>query len=211
MSVNMKMKLLVQIEERQLMMEVEENLLTDAQDFFTRLDADMNHGWQWEREYTENLNALQRCQLIANRMLALLESDRHDSATLMAAYILQKLPGVTQVDINTSGEISLTEFSRDPLPDSQPSTNKPTTSDSASTDAESNQNPQGKLTAAQASTKARKEVSLVYEVSGGFQFKMLDPEFGDWLESEIFTDRDAAEEVRMDNFQFRFQQLMGQA
>ena len=200
------MKLLIQIDERQLVMDIEDSLLSQAQDFFDKLDADMDRGWQWEREFVQNLDALQRCQIITDRMLGLLEGDRKDSATLLAAYILYKLPGVTQANINSNGEISLTEFSREPIPETlQPASEAPPPEvpNLAPVD--------GPLNPAQAAAKARKEVSLVYEVPGGYQFKMLDPEFGGWMASETFTDREAAEEIRTENFQFRFQQLMGQA
>ena len=113
---------------------------------------------------------------------------------------------VTQANINSSGEISLTEFSREPLPeDLQPVSETPPAAVPSLAPVG------GALNPVQAAAKARKEVSLVYEVPGGYQFKMLDPEFGGWMESETFTDREAAEEIRTENFQFRFQQLMGQA
>jgi len=65
------------------------------------------------REWVENPGTIQRCQIAADRILTSLHTESEKMATLMAAYILKKLPNVTTVDIDTEGDMTQTSFSEE--------------------------------------------------------------------------------------------------
>lgn len=98
------------INEKTYPIQVPEGLLSDAVDFFSVMDRDMNAGWQMSRNWVDAPNARQRCQIAADRMLTAIENDNEKLAVLMAGYILKKLPGVRAVDIDTSGDMNQTEI-----------------------------------------------------------------------------------------------------
>jgi hypothetical protein len=98
-------------------LEVPEPLLEEAQDFFARMDEDMDQGIQMSRDWVAQPSLEQRCQWVANRLLTALENENHKLGRLMAGYILKRLPHLDQIEIDTSGEIGATQFSYRPLAD----------------------------------------------------------------------------------------------
>ncbi|OUV62805.1 MAG: hypothetical protein CBC79_03035 [Gammaproteobacteria bacterium TMED119] len=104
------MILKVIIDEKTISIEVPESMLTEASSFFRKMDADMDAGWQMSRTWVEQPSALQRCQIAADRILSSVHTENEKMATLMAAYILQSMPDVAAVDIDTEGDISQTSF-----------------------------------------------------------------------------------------------------
>jgi len=85
-------------------------LLEEAADFFTRMDSDMDKGWQMGREWVERPNTVQRCQIVANKLLGAIESGNDTLKMLMAGYIISRAPGIAAVRIDTSGEVQETEL-----------------------------------------------------------------------------------------------------
>jgi len=77
---------------------------------FDRLDQDMDGGVQMGRDWIDAPDIHQRCQIAADKLLTALETDNENLALLSAAYIVSRLPGVTRVKIDDSGEISGTLF-----------------------------------------------------------------------------------------------------
>ena len=104
------MILKVIIDEKTIPIEVPDYMLVEAQEFFNKMDTDMDAGWQMSREWVDNLNSVQRCQVAADKILTSVHSESEKLATLMAAYILKKLPNVSCVDIDTEGDITQTSF-----------------------------------------------------------------------------------------------------
>lgn len=104
------MKLNVFIDEQMQQVEVPDDMMQDAEEFFARMDADMDKGWQMSREWIENPNTEQRCQIAADRMLTAIMQENENTKILMAGYILSRMPKATDVRIDTSGEILGTEF-----------------------------------------------------------------------------------------------------
>jgi len=102
------MRLNVFVEEETYVLEVPATLLDGAADALAKMDHDMNRGWQMSREYVEHPDAMQRCQIVADRLLTSMMNGKKNTALLMAAYILSRFPGVTGVDVDTSGEIQNT-------------------------------------------------------------------------------------------------------
>lgn len=90
--------------------EVPEELLREAGEFHARLDRDMDRGWQMSREFVERPDRLQRCQIVADRLLTGLAQGNDATAMLMAGYIALRVPGAIGVDIDATGEMQNTEL-----------------------------------------------------------------------------------------------------
>ena len=90
--------------------EVSEEILREAGDILARLDRDMDRGWQMSREFVTQPDRLQRCQIVADRLLTSITQGNQATAMLMAAYIASRMPGVVGVDIDASGEMQNTEL-----------------------------------------------------------------------------------------------------
>jgi hypothetical protein len=89
---------------------VPDNILFEAEAFFKKMDADLDKGWQMSRDWVEQLNTLQRCQVAADRLLTALENENRAMATMMAGYILNKMPGIKEIHIDTTGDMQQTEI-----------------------------------------------------------------------------------------------------
>jgi len=98
------------IDEQKIPVEVPDDLPEQAEDFFAKMDADMDRGWQMSRTWVDDLSPEMRCQVAADRILTALHQDNEKMLMLMAGYILSRLPGVTDVRIDTNGEMLETEF-----------------------------------------------------------------------------------------------------
>ena len=107
------MQLRITVADQTRVMPIPDNLLRDADEFFRKMDRDMDRGWQMSREFIEQPNKLQRCQIAAHKLLGALSAGNMALATLMAGYILARLPGVSGVDIDSAGDMQETEFSYD--------------------------------------------------------------------------------------------------
>jgi hypothetical protein len=90
--------------------EVPADRLQDGAEFFAKMDRDMDQGWQMSRDFVECPDQLQRCQIVADKLLTGIQNGNEATAMLMAAYIVTRMPGAVGVDIDTSGEIQGTEL-----------------------------------------------------------------------------------------------------
>ena len=90
--------------------EVPEDLLQNVGEFHAKLDRDMDRGWQMSREFVAQPDRLQRCQIVAEKLLTSLNNGNEASAMLMAGYIAVRVPGAIGVDIDDSGEMQNTEL-----------------------------------------------------------------------------------------------------
>lgn len=104
------MDLLVTAAERRLTVTVPDHVVRDAEEFFSRLDRDMDGGWQMSRQWVEHPDREARCRIVADRLLVALASGNEPSDQLMAAYILARLPGVHEVHVDTEGDMTATHF-----------------------------------------------------------------------------------------------------
>lgn len=104
------MLLNVYIDERNHPVEIPPGMMVEAEDFFAKMDADMDQGWQMSRQWVENLSPLNRCQVVADKLMTALDAGNETMVQLMAAYILHRAPGVAVVRINTDGEMLETEL-----------------------------------------------------------------------------------------------------
>ncbi len=104
------MKLNIIVDGRTNAFEVPDELLLDAKDFFGKLNADMNKGWQMSRDWVEMPNTLQRCQIAASKILIAIDTDNEKLLMMMAAYILHTMPGVKTINIDVTGDMNETEI-----------------------------------------------------------------------------------------------------
>jgi hypothetical protein len=104
------MKLNIIVDGRANEFEVPDSILIDAKDYFDKLDADMNKGWQMSRDWVECPDAEQRCRIAADKLLTAIETDNEKLLMLMAAYILHTLPGVKSINIDVTGDMNETDL-----------------------------------------------------------------------------------------------------
>ena len=102
------MILKVIVDERIIPIEVPDYMLIEAQDFFAKMDGDMDSGWQMSRTWVDNPSVLQRCQIAADKILTAIHTENEKMATLMAAYILKNIPNAESVDIDSEGDMTQT-------------------------------------------------------------------------------------------------------
>lgn len=103
------MILKVTIDEKTFPLQLDDEMVRDAQEAFRKMDEDMDRGWQMSRTWVEHPDDLQRCQIAADRMLTAIQQEKKATVGLMAAYIVNRIPGVQAVDIDTSGDMTRTE------------------------------------------------------------------------------------------------------
>jgi len=89
--------------------EVSEQIMQEAEDFYAKMDSDMDQGWQMSRFWVEKPDQYQRCQIVADRILGAMHTENRKMATLMSGYILSRVAHVQEVIVDTSGDITLTE------------------------------------------------------------------------------------------------------
>jgi len=96
--------------ENTIPIEVPDFIVTEATEVFDKIDQDMNHGWQMSREWVDELTTEQRCQVVADKLLTAMETENEKMQMMMAAYILNRIPGIKGVRVATDGEIQETEL-----------------------------------------------------------------------------------------------------
>ena len=104
------MRFRVVVGEQVYAIEVPEALLRESAEFHARLDLDMDLGWQMSREFVALPDRLQRCQIVADKLLTSIMQGNQATAMLMAAYIALRMPGAVGVDIDDAGEMQNTEL-----------------------------------------------------------------------------------------------------
>jgi len=104
------MMLTVTVDTKTVQIDVPQFIIKDGEDFFRKMDADMDNGWQMSREYVDNPNVVQRCQIAADRILTAMHNNNKDMLLMMAGYIVTRLPKVTHVTIDNTGNMQETQF-----------------------------------------------------------------------------------------------------
>ena len=189
------MKLNIIVDERALTVDVPPHMLQEAEDFYRKMDSDMDHGWQMGPEFIENPDKVQRCQIAANKLLTSLSTANETMITLMAGYILKRVPSVTGIRIDTAGEMLHTEL----LYEKSLSTpaNTPATIAARAT----------KLNKLEVLEQAGKDVTKVYQVGKSYRFAVRDLKTGEWLESGPMESEHEAYEKRMRAYKRRLDEL----
>ena len=95
----------VVIEEQIYPIDVPAEIVADGEEFFGKLDRDMDRGWQMSRDWVDNPDLEQRCQIVGDKMLTAMHNDNKKLLMLLAAYILSRVPGIKGIRIDTNGEM----------------------------------------------------------------------------------------------------------
>jgi len=104
------MQLTLHIEDKSHTINVPDSILNEGLDFYNKMDKDMDLGWQMSRQWVDNPDQTQRCQIAANKMLSAISGENETLLMLMAGYILSRMPHVKTIRIDTNGEMGETEF-----------------------------------------------------------------------------------------------------
>lgn len=104
------MILKISFDDQTFEIDVPEDLLKEAVDFYAKMDADMDRGWQMSRTWVEKPDVYQRCQIVADKILGAFHTENKKLLLLMAGYILTRMPNTSEVAIDTSGDMTLTEI-----------------------------------------------------------------------------------------------------
>jgi hypothetical protein len=89
---------------------VAEKIILEAGDFFNKIDEDMDKGWQMSRDWVDNPNQEQRCQIVGDKMLTAMHNNNEQLMVLLSAYVLARVPAATGLRIDTNGEMLETEL-----------------------------------------------------------------------------------------------------
>lgn len=103
----------VTINEHSYPIRIPDGMPEEAAGMFARMDADMDRGWQMSRVWVDRPDSHQRCQIVADRLLTAMENHNQELATMMAAYIVARMPDVREIIIDTSGDMTQTEIERE--------------------------------------------------------------------------------------------------
>jgi len=101
----MVLKIIIDDEEQDI--HVPDDIVLSATDYFDMIDKDMDQGYQMSRTWVEKPNLLQRCQIVGDRILTALETENTETGTLMAAYILSRVPNAYALHLNHEGDMTL--------------------------------------------------------------------------------------------------------
>ena len=193
------MILKVVIDDQLLELNVPEDFLAKAQDFFAKMDTDMDRGWQVNREWVEQPDRLLRAQIAADKLLTALENEDDKLGRLMAGYIVSRVPEIEQLELNPSGE---TRDHRVVLKDAD-------APDQAAYVAPSIAHagvPKG-LSKMEAMAQAAKDVSKVFKMGRQYRFSVFNHATQNWEESPAIGDKEQAEAMREHAFKARFEAL----
>jgi len=186
------------IDDREYSLNVPEAVIAQGEDFFAKLDADMDNGWQMSREWVQSPNRVERCQIVADKLLTALEKENEKLGMLMAGYILARMPEVETVEIDIGGEIQNTRLiGREP--DSPPRSAPPATP-SPTTERRS-------LSKLEAMEQAGNDVTKVFKVGKAYRFSVFDHDAGTWRDSPTIATEQEAERLRQEAFKERFESL----
>jgi hypothetical protein len=188
------------IEDHEYSLNVPDQVLSEGEPFFAKLDADMDQGWQMSRDWVAHPDRLQRCQIVADKLLTALENENDRLGMLMAGYILSRLPGVEAVEPDTRGEIQNTQFtvreaSAPPAPAAEPA---------GPIDAAGPAMGLGKLAAME---QAASDITKVFRVGKGYRFSVYDHIVGEWRDSPLLATQGEAERLREAALKERFESL----
>jgi hypothetical protein len=195
------MILKVQIDDQLLELNVPEAFIEQAEDFFAKMDTDMDQGWQVDREWVEQPDQMLRAQIAANKLFTALENEDHKLGRLMAGYIVSRIPNIETVELNPAGEtrdhrINITGQATEAVPETVEST---VTHPGIPTG----------LSKMEAMAQAAKDVSKVFKMGRQYRFSVYNHATEGWEESPAIPDKEQAEAMREHAFKARFEALCG--
>jgi hypothetical protein len=103
------LRIVIHAEGHTLPLDVPDHVITEGMDFFSKLDKEMDQGWQISDRWVENPSTEERCQIAAEKLLTAMHVGSAELGLMLAGYILARMPDVTEVRINDS-DSNATEF-----------------------------------------------------------------------------------------------------
>ena len=94
------------LEDQTYPIEIPDYIVTEAEDFFSILDNDMNKGWQMSQIWVESPDTHQRCQIVADKLLTALTNDDQKTGVMLSAYILNRMPGTNELHLSVTGDMN---------------------------------------------------------------------------------------------------------
>ncbi|WP_043750399.1 hypothetical protein [Imhoffiella purpurea] len=172
---------------------VPDGLLVQAGDFFDKLDRDMDGGWQMGREWVERPDRMQRCQIVADKLLTTLEAENARLGVMMAGYLLARLPGLKSVRLDVQGEMQNNSFEIEETPaaSAEPVVETP-----------------GAPSKLEAMEQAGKTVTKVFKVGRGYRFSVFDRASDSWRDSPLIATEEEAARLRQAAFRERYESLL---
>jgi len=200
---------------------VPDPILQQGGTFFDQLDRDMDQGWQMSREWVDAPNRLQRCQIVADKLLSALEKENERLGLMMAGYIIARLPNIDAVEFDLQGEIQNNQFrfrdadtdtgtgtSADTAPEQSAAGSPPT--EQAATASPPGAAPAG-LGKMEAMAQAGQDVTKVFKVGKAWRFSIFDHDSQSWQDSPLIATEPEAERLRQEAFKARYEALIGTA
>ncbi len=166
--------------------DVPKEMLDEGESFFSKIDADMDGGYQMSREFVEKPGRKERCQIAADRILDALSEDNKTLALLLCAYIIDRMPGVTVAHIDTEGDILNTRFGN-----------------------AAEHQPKALVTDEEARAKANESLSDIYKVGRVHKFSVRDVITGKWEESPASKTEEEAKKLRAVAFDKLHREMKG--
>ena len=193
------MILKVSLADQLLELNVPDQLLAQAEDFFARMDADMDQGWQVNREWFDLPDLPLRGQIVADKLLTALENEDHKLGRLMAGYICSRFPDIELLELSEQGEV------RDHVLNMKTGESLQSSSLALSF---SHAGLPGGLTEGEAMMQTDQDVSQVFKRGKQYLFTVHNHASGQREESPAFGNEQDAEEARMQAYRERYQALM---
>jgi len=91
-------------------LDIPEALIKDAEALYKSMDQDMDKGCQISRQWVDNPDTFERCQIVADQMLNAFYDENEEMIMLLGGYICSRLPQAKKVIIDTSGDITQTDI-----------------------------------------------------------------------------------------------------
>jgi len=106
------------IDENAIPVNVPDELVQGADEVFKKIDADMDKGWQMGRQWVDNPELEQRCQIAVEKMVTAYDTNNQKLAMMMAGYIMARAPLIRIAKVPTNGEIQDIELlmTENPMP-----------------------------------------------------------------------------------------------
>jgi len=189
---------------------VPEEMLPQATDFFAKMDQDMDAGWQMGRDWVPEPDLTQRVQIATNKLFTAMENDNHNLGRLMAGYILSRMPDVEAVEVSATTEIQDIVVHRHEAGSApSPAPAAPAAAPAApAAPATGGVMPRG-LGKMEAMAQAGKDVTQVFRSGKQWKFSLYNHASGKWEESPPIADKEQAEAMRDFAFKKRYDELCG--
>lgn len=193
------MILKVTLADQLLELNVPDELIRQAEDFFAKMDEDMDQGWQVNRDWVERPDLPLRGQIAADKLLTALDKEDHNLGRLMAGYICSRFPDIELLELSEQGE------TRDHVLKMRDGAATPASAPGLSFDHSGL--PKG-LGEGEAMMQTTKDISEVFRMGKQYRFSVYNHSTREWDESPAFGKQEDADTARQQAYRERFEALI---